>query len=204
MTHFRDLELIRYHNGPCDAEQWHCPLLALGWLERGKPFAIGVCKLIFIEKLVELREQFKLAFPEFSFRGLHECSMCENGGGLNDSHVNLFIPGKKVVYLAPGRVDHYIQAHEYLPPQEFIEAVLSCPDPRSNRYASALINLNLGKRPPLFPERWNIIQVGDNDKRMIRYTVDEEMKGREFARMYSLRSPEQIFEVEKAPDRFSS
>jgi len=204
MTQFRDLDLIHYHNGPCDAEQWQCPLLAVGWLERGDPYTTGECSPLFVEKLNELREQFKSSFPEFSFRGLHVCSVCESdNGGLRDSHVNFFIPGKKSIYLAPGRIDHYIHDHAYLPPQEFLEAVLSCPDPRSAPYSAKLNELNHGKRPPLFPERWNVIRVEGDDTRIVHFEVDNETKGLEFARMFSLRNPGQKFEVEKAPDRFS-
>jgi len=204
MTHFRELELIRYHNGPCDADEWHCPLLAVGWLEREESFTTGACPPSVLEKLRDLRGQFNLAFSEFSFRGLHECSFCETGvRALSDSHINFFIPGKDVIYLAPGRVDHYIQAHAYLPPQEFIEAVFGCPDPVSSEYTFALKELNHGRRPPLFPERWNIIQVDADGNRFIRFAVDDEGKALEFARMYSLRNPGHGFEIEKAPDRFS-
>lgn len=204
MTHFVDLELIQYHNGPCDADQWQCPLLAIGWVERGEPFATGPCQLGVVEKLLELQTQFKLVFPEFSFRGMHKCSICGNGSdALNSSHVNLFIPGKEAVYLAPGGVDHYIQTHSYLPPQEFLEALLGCPDPGSMKYAIALRDLNHGKRPPLFPERWNIIRVEDSNHRVVLHSVGDHATGLEFARMYSLQNPTQEFEVEQAPDRFS-
>ena len=109
MTYFKDLDLVRYHRGPCCADDWHCPLLAVGWLESGHNYPTGVCPPRVTERLAELRAKFAAAFPAFSFRGWHSCSMCDGGVELlRDSHINLFIPGLDVLYLTTGRADHYI------------------------------------------------------------------------------------------------
>ena len=44
---------------------------------------------------------------------------------------------------------HYIQAHSYLPPSAFVEAVLRCPDFESEEYGKALRVANRGMEPPL-------------------------------------------------------
>jgi hypothetical protein len=151
MTYFRDLDLVRYHDGPCCADDWQCPLLAVGWLENGYDYPTGVCPSQVTGKLAELRSQFGVAFPAHSFRGWHACSMCtEEVEMLRDSHVNLFIPGREVVYLATGRVDHYIDVHSYAPSTAFIDALMACPDPRSGEYKATLLRLNRGQQPPLF------------------------------------------------------
>jgi hypothetical protein len=74
--------------------------------------------------------------------GLHNCSFCAandpHSSELPASSSNLFIPGNSVVFVAPGRIDHYIEAHSYLPPKQFITAVLPCPDLHSDEYREAL------------------------------------------------------------------
>ena len=51
---------------------------------------------------------------------------------------NLFLPGAGFLYIAPSLVLHYIDAHQYLPPDEFIKAVLDCPPTRSQEYQKAV------------------------------------------------------------------
>jgi len=151
MTYFHDLTLIRYHDGPHRADDWQCPLFAVGWLERAHPFSPGPCPPGITEKVAELRDRFRGAFPAYSFRELHACSMCGGTDALlRESHINLFIPGDDVVYLVPGRIDHYIAVHAYAPPAAFIDALMRCPDPASDDYRAALFRLNRGQVPPLF------------------------------------------------------
>lgn len=77
--------------------------------------------------------------------------MCSGETGLlHDSHINLFIPRHDVVYLAPGRVDHYIDVHSYVPSTAFIDALMMCPEPGTAAYRAALFGLNKGQQPPLF------------------------------------------------------
>ncbi|SHG42224.1 hypothetical protein [Massilia sp. CF038] len=203
MTYFRDLELIDYHNGPLSAQYWQCPLLAIGWLEAGRPVSKGSCAIHVVEKLVELRHQFAEAFPNYSFRGLHACTLCvDDEVGLQGSHINLFIPGEDAVYLATGRVDHYIEVHGYAPPPQVIAAILNCPDPRSAQYAVAMLRLNRGERPPLFPERWRIFKVDANRVRMtVRiYEMESEAEARKFADMLASRDQSHEYDVERVAD----
>jgi hypothetical protein len=51
---------------------------------------------------------------------------------------NLFIPGDGLLYVAPSTIIHYIDSHDYLPPIEFIDAVLRCPRMRSMEYLKAI------------------------------------------------------------------
>ena len=37
----------------------------------------------------------------------------------------IWVPGKKVVYVAPSHVLHYIKEHDYTPPEEFVTSLLS-------------------------------------------------------------------------------
>ena len=54
-------------------------------------------------------------------------------------HSNLFVPGEGCIYGAPSMIAHYIQAHGYGPPEEFINAVLRCPDMQSEAYRDLCI-----------------------------------------------------------------
>jgi hypothetical protein len=93
------------------------------------------------------------AFPHYRFRGGKTCSICEALGltspGPIWSQENLIIPGSGEVYVAPGGVVHYIEAHSYLPPEPFIRAALACPDCDSPEYLRSLRNANSGQEPPV-------------------------------------------------------
>jgi len=97
--------------------------------------------------------QVRSAYPHFGFRGVKDCSLCLAAGlrspGPIWSQENVFIPGSGVVYVAPGGIVHYVEMHEYLPSSEFVESVLSCPDPHSAEYYEALRVSNRGIEPPL-------------------------------------------------------
>ena len=68
------------------------------------------------------------------------------------SHVNLFIPGKTEVYLAPAGIEHHIKVHHYQPPADFVSALLACPDPHSSDYRNAINRVNHGVEAPLYRE----------------------------------------------------
>jgi hypothetical protein len=57
---------------------------------------------------------------------------------------NLWVPGNDVIYVAPELILHYIQEHRYRPPDEFISAVLRCPDPKTQQYLDALVDIDPG------------------------------------------------------------
>jgi hypothetical protein len=150
--HIKDLDLCRYHTGPFDADNWSVSLRAVGWLEHPQHFTTGVTSSEFVSKSKMIVEQVRGACPDFAFLGFKECSLCLAVGlkspGPIWSQENIFIPGSRVVYVAPGGIVHYVEMHEYLPPSEFVESVLSCPDPHSKKYYEALRASNAGVKPP--------------------------------------------------------
>lgn len=101
---------------------------AVGWLENGKPYTIGKAP----EGLVgKLREFIKTRTITHMFLGIHECDLCEVE--LPPGYLNVidglgskttFIAHKNKLYIFPDLIIHYIEAHSYLPPAEFIQAVL--------------------------------------------------------------------------------
>jgi len=45
-----------------------------------------------------------------------------------------------VLYAAPALIYHYVVEHDYKPPQEFIDAVMTVPQPGSEEYNALLDN----------------------------------------------------------------
>jgi len=39
MTYIADMSLCSYHSGALDANNWNCPLYAIGWLEGNNVFS---------------------------------------------------------------------------------------------------------------------------------------------------------------------
>jgi hypothetical protein len=88
------------------------------------------------------------------FVGYHSCQFCPwevpepepivvGGEALSMGRLNLFVPGEDCVYVAPSLIAHYIQAHRYSPPKEFVDAVLRCPEMHSEEYLHARRTLPL-------------------------------------------------------------
>ena len=148
---FRDLEPCTYSSGSaCHDASWSCPLRAIGWLEF--PFVLytrGRVSPGVLDRLSELRDRCRL-FSNATFRGWHTCSLCRRSSdALEDSSCNLFVPGDGAVFIAPGRVDHYVQKHHYRPPTPFLDALDRCPDPWSPEYLDALRIAHGGAPLPL-------------------------------------------------------
>lgn len=153
MAYFQDMTVCTYfdRSGP---QGWLCRLMAIGWLEKGHEFNKGLVDARVLEKLQSLRQAFTGTFRTVIFRGLHTCNLCpapEVGfGSLPGSNINLFIPTRGFVYVAPGRIDHFIEVHGYAPPDSFVEAVLNCPHPGSAEYRAMMAQSNRNCDAPLF------------------------------------------------------
>jgi hypothetical protein len=52
---------------------------------------------------------------------------------------------RRLFYVAPSLVLHYVDAHEYLPPESFQRAVMACPPMRSMEYLRAISRHGLHK-----------------------------------------------------------
>ncbi len=112
--------------------------LSIGWLDRSYAYPQG-----------EVEEKFRrrlLAFclhPVILTRGFHRCNLCTPPTRisvhvdnreiyLGSAEIRVFYRDK--VYAAPDLIYHYIVLHRYLPPEEFIEAVLAGPLPHTRQY----------------------------------------------------------------------
>jgi hypothetical protein len=95
--------------------------LNVGWLESGYAFDVGPTPRRFRWKLGKLAKDIKN--PMWGF---HECSLCDGPGGKTQGNGEIHVTGSDgIMYIAPELILHYIDTHDYLPPKEFVDAVLS-------------------------------------------------------------------------------
>lgn len=126
--------------------------LAVGFLEGDRPYSKGFVSEAFFERLIELVVD---PWQPFASGGHHRCSLCAFSGGPGRVRYGqatvlvgsslLFVPTVSTVYVAPSLVVHYVDAHQYLPPKEFREAVMTCPPMRSPDYLRLLLRNGIRK-----------------------------------------------------------
>jgi len=115
MAYFKDLTPYTYFH----AEKNQSETVNIGWLERWHLFPKG-----------ETSEEFRLKLERLSrrrvnqTRGLHFCQFCR-GREKPAGSAEIRVKGTSRIYAAPELVHHYVEAHGYKPPDEFIQAVLA-------------------------------------------------------------------------------
>jgi hypothetical protein len=139
MTHFKDLTKYAYH----ESEFYRPITLNVGWLERHQKFE----EQSPADDVLDLLWSFcKVSVARM--RGIHECDLdsCEDtyiatrGGErliLGSAEIRVF--GENgVVYAAPTLIYHYVLAHRYKPPDQFLLALSRGPKPPSESYFDKL------------------------------------------------------------------
>jgi hypothetical protein len=116
-------------------------ILNVGWLGRGHAFPMGAVPDTLVGALRRL-----IRSPENLYRGYHRCEFCpdppvvvsptgrrmSNPPGETMGNGEIRVAGLEgVIYVAPVLVAHYVEVHDYRPPEEFIRAVLSADEPTS-------------------------------------------------------------------------
>lgn len=141
MSHFEDLSRNSYFG------RWEDVLISVGWLDRAHEYPRGTVSVDFFRALARLLVD---PWQPAIFAGREPCSLCQFSGGpgmlvFEGSEVrlgstNLFVPSPRQskVFVAPSLVVHYIDAHGYVPPEEFQVAVLQCPTMGSLAYRRLL------------------------------------------------------------------
>ncbi|VTR90803.1 Uncharacterized protein OS=Planctomyces brasiliensis (strain ATCC 49424 / DSM 5305 / JCM 21570 / NBRC 103401 / IFAM 1448) GN=Plabr_0693 PE=4 SV=1 [Gemmata massiliana] len=107
---------------------------AIGWLSADHLFTTGSASLEFLNVLMS---HVSTAWAPVWVAGPHFCEFCpkpKRGEGRIGGSANVWIPTVSAVYVAPALVTHYIESHSYLPPEEFIAAVLACPPQSSPEF----------------------------------------------------------------------
>ncbi|MBN1966083.1 MAG: hypothetical protein JW910_15645 [Anaerolineae bacterium] len=128
MTHYPDLSLYEYAA--------HEPgTVTIGWLEAGHAFPTGPTP-------PEFRARLRAFYthPVHVMRGFQPCGWCGFGGmgdDLPQGSGEIRVVGPEYIYAAPTMLLHYVEAHDYLPPQEFIDAVQHGPLPDTHEWITA-------------------------------------------------------------------
>ena len=102
-------------------------VLNVGWLDKAHPYAHGETSRPFRERLELLCKNTPVMGMHM---GYHGCEFCERWRG----NAVIAVEGIRGTYAAPALIYHYVVAHDYRPPDEFIEAVLEAPLPGSRAY----------------------------------------------------------------------
>ena len=137
MAYFPDLSPYSYGHGH------HPGVVHVGWLDGVHPFSKGTVEGTVVEKLKLLASK-----PVELYRGRHICEVCIVPAGMvktfvpdrgrvidpessfakwsesRSSNGEIRISGEKVIFAAPVLIVHYIEKHGYLPPAEFLAAVV--------------------------------------------------------------------------------
>ncbi len=134
--YYPDLSPYPHDNVSCETS---FPTLCVGWLARKHPYVQGDVPAAFMERL-----WIFCCNSVFYTLGYHKCPFCRDSsyGALarrGEQEIRLGsaeirIIGKGAVYAAPNLVYHYVEAHNYRPPEEFIQAVLEGPLPGTPEY----------------------------------------------------------------------
>jgi hypothetical protein len=109
MAFFEDLTPYTY----LDSENELPNTVNIGWLDSNHPSTTGATS-----------EEFRAKLGRLCQRGLHPCPFCK-GRGRPASSSEMRVSGSGKVYAAPSLVHHYVVAHCYRPPDEFVAAVLA-------------------------------------------------------------------------------
>ena len=104
--------------------------LNIGWLQLDHPYTKGKAPDGFLEKLSEYKE-----YRVMQTRGFHGCDFCEKNnrenGSLSSNEIRVVSKEGKI-YASPMMIIHYVKYHNYLPPQEFIDAVMNGLSPKDS------------------------------------------------------------------------
>jgi len=111
VAYFRDLSPYGYITSPDTVQP---DALNVGWLDAWHPFPKGAVDSEKIARLKALCEH-----PVNLCRGYHTCHVCQQAKGNGEIRVS----GGGVTYAAPALIAHYVEAHRYLPPQSFLDAL---------------------------------------------------------------------------------
>jgi hypothetical protein len=136
MTYYKDLTPYSYYHMGIDDNT-----LNIGWLDKRHTFTTGGVEAQVIDKL------WRFLKPKLlRTRGFHVCEFCKFpvDGPLSVERNNEVIRlgmgeirifgDNEQIYAAPDMIYHYIADHNYKPPEEFLEAILTSPLPGSKTY----------------------------------------------------------------------
>lgn len=114
------------------------PLIrAIGWLSAAQDFNVGSVPIEFSERLELICERWDEGVEALGWPVPGEAHTCELCGDFHAAG-SVGVPGEGILFVAPEMVAHYVDDHGYLPPADFVEAVLASPIPGTDEYEQAV------------------------------------------------------------------
>lgn len=124
--YFEDLTIYEYFN-----EFINSQTLNVGWLDAKHSFKREQSSSDFLDKLFQM-----CLYSLNKSRGYHQCPFCTKspwGLKVERRGQKAILGGAEIrvkglndkIYAAPDLIYHYVEAHNYSPPEEFIKAVLA-------------------------------------------------------------------------------
>ena len=102
---------------------WGVRAMSIGWLGSKVP-SRGVVPAVVMQTLRYYREH---GYQEDGELGCHTCEIC----GRSEFRGEFWIEAAGIRYVLPVGVFHYIEAHGYCPPAEFMNAIATIADANS-------------------------------------------------------------------------
>lgn len=110
----------------------------IGWLDAAHPYTHGEMAPRDKELLLDMLFEY-CRYPVCLYQGSHDCHYCDYQDSKFDiinvlknritvplGNGSIMVQGRNnLVYVAPTMIYHYVAEHDYIPPDEFIRAVLT-------------------------------------------------------------------------------
>ena len=104
---------------------------AVGWLDASHRYATGNVMHGPRERIALLARTWGESSAALGWPVACGPRLCELCNGFRASGV-FGVPSGGVLFVCPAMIAHYVEAHAYLPPEEFLAAVSSAPEPGTN------------------------------------------------------------------------
>jgi hypothetical protein len=110
---------------------------AVGWLSAVHPFTQGEVGTEFLQKLKQFAKLSHASAEALHWPtsfGSHNCELCRHCMANGD----IGVPMGELLFVAPKMITHYVEVHQYRPPDEFVSAVMQSPLPGTDAYRTAV------------------------------------------------------------------
>lgn len=139
-------DLEPYLDCPADATLGLDPL-AVGWLHRNQPYPTGPVGEDFLAALLPFCYEENLVC---AVRVPRRCPLCNeivppverDGRRAVPGTGEIRVLGESDIFAAPDLILHYVSAHSYQPPREFVQAVLLGPPAGAPEHRALVRSLN--------------------------------------------------------------
>ena len=133
MSHIPDVKVVRDR------------IVAVGWLHPDHGYCRGTAPPEFVARLATFSRNWGESIHALNWGaagGFHECEFCDKALssrrlGHNIASGTFGVPASERIYYCPEMISHYVTEHEYVPPEEFMAAVMACPEPGTDEYVAA-------------------------------------------------------------------